>query len=109
MSELVRDLLESLAQCVFTRLELLDVRLQILTHPFDTRECPLAGERGLRLIIVLGIQLLLIRLFDPRDSALKIKQNVVRNADVLVEGRALLPMEEVSQNIYILDLYTDIG
>ena len=62
MSRLVRDLLESLAQCVFTRFELLDVCLQILTHPLDTRECPLAGERGLRHIIVLGIQLLLVRL-----------------------------------------------
>ena len=55
MSGLVRDLLESLAKRVFTLLEVLDVRLQILTYPFDTRECPLAGERRLRPVIVVRL------------------------------------------------------
>ena len=99
MSTLVRHLLEPLTKRVLTLLELLDVRLQVVTHTFDTRQRPLAGERGLRPITVLGVQLLFVRLFGPIDGALGIEQNVVRDADVLVEGCALLPLEEMSERV----------
>lgn len=62
MSTLVRHLLEPLTKHVFTFLELLDVRLQVVTHTFDTCQRPFAGERGLRPITVLGIQLLFVLL-----------------------------------------------
>ena len=96
---LVRDLLEPLAEGVLTFLELFDVRLEVLTYALDAGEGPLAGERGLRSIALLRVQLLLVGLFDPLDGALGIEQDVVRDTDILIERCTLFPLEEVRERV----------
>jgi len=46
-SPLVHRLLEPLAKCRFSFLELVDLLLQVIADAFDTRERPLPGERRL--------------------------------------------------------------
>nr|WP_193790537.1 hypothetical protein [Halococcus salifodinae] len=86
---LAHRLLEPLAQRILELLELVDLLLQIVADALDTHEGPLASQRRLRSIVAVRFQLLLVRLLDALDGALGIEQDVIRDADILIEGCTL--------------------
>jgi len=54
---------------------------------------------ALRPVFAIGLQLLLVGAFDALDGALWVEQDVVGRADVAVQRRAFLALEEVRERV----------